>query len=165
MAPGFTMEENTFFFLLFFPFPFIFSFLGVMFGKSLKNIFWCSLLFPFGDGVSHCYTISTKWLHPLVHVPWHWVFDVWENKHSLVGMGDAGWCTNYTGLRQFSNFKLNMSKMEALNISLPTTTLARVRADFSFQWGSSGISYLEITIPSKLIVPLCPSLSPLIDPS
>lgn len=51
---------------------------------------------------------------------------------------------------EFSYFKLNMSKKEALNISLPTTTLAQVQTNFPFQWGSRGISYLGITIPSNL---------------
>lgn len=51
---------------------------------------------------------------------------------------------------EFSNFKLNMSKTEALNISLPPTTLALVNTNFSFQWGSRGISYLGITILSNL---------------
>lgn len=43
-----------------------------------------------------------------------------------------------------------MSKTEALNISLPPTTLAQVKTNFSFQWSSRGISYLGITIPSNL---------------
>lgn len=51
---------------------------------------------------------------------------------------------------ELSNFKLNMSKTEALNISLPHTTLTRIQANSSFQWSSRSISYLGITISSDL---------------
>lgn len=56
-------------------------------------------------------------------------------------------------LRRFgdlSNFKLNMSKTEALNISLTPSTLTQLRTNFPFQWGARGISYLGVTIPSNL---------------
>lgn len=52
--------------------------------------------------------------------------------------------------REFNNFKLNMSKTKALNISLSANTLAQLCSNFSFQWSTKVISYLGITISSSL---------------
>lgn len=51
---------------------------------------------------------------------------------------------------ELSDFKINVSKTEALNISLPRTTLTQVQANFPFQWSPRSISYLGITIPANL---------------
>lgn len=51
---------------------------------------------------------------------------------------------------EFRNFKLNMSKMEALNLSLLDTTIFQLCTNFSFQWLHKGISYLGTTLPSNL---------------
>lgn len=50
----------------------------------------------------------------------------------------------------FSNFQLNISKTEALNISLPQSTVSQLTSNFPFQWQTHGISYLGTTIPSDL---------------
>lgn len=47
----------------------------------------------------------------------------------------------------FSNYKLNISKTEALNLSLTQHTLASLKANFSFQWQTKSISYLGTAIP------------------
>lgn len=50
----------------------------------------------------------------------------------------------------FSNFNLNISKTEALNIAPSSPTMASLRSNYSFQWQTKGISYLGVTIPVNL---------------
>lgn len=47
----------------------------------------------------------------------------------------------------FSNYKLNVSKTEALNLSLTQNTLTTLKANFPFQWQTRSISYLGTAIP------------------
>lgn len=48
-----------------------------------------------------------------------------------------------------SNYKLNISKTEALNLSLSHATLASLKSNFSFQWRPNSISYLGTAIPKQ----------------
>lgn len=57
----------------------------------------------------------------------------------------------------FSNYKLNLSKTEALNLSLPQPTLPSPQTSFSFQWQSKSISYLGTAILSYTGC-ICPEL-------
>lgn len=49
----------------------------------------------------------------------------------------------------FSNYKLNITKTEALNLSLSQSILASLKTNFSFQWQTSSISYLGTAIPKR----------------
>lgn len=49
-----------------------------------------------------------------------------------------------------SNFNLNISKMEALNVSLPASTMSSLRLNYSFQWQVRGISNWGVIIPANL---------------
>lgn len=47
---------------------------------------------------------------------------------------------------KLSNFKLNISKTEALNISLPASTMSTLQSNYSFHWQTKGITYLGVII-------------------
>lgn len=49
-----------------------------------------------------------------------------------------------------SNFKLNLTKYEALNIDLEDTVMSSLKKNFRFQWSSSHIRYLGANIPGDL---------------
>lgn len=50
----------------------------------------------------------------------------------------------------FSNFKINTSQTEALNVSLPVFTMSSLLSNYSFQWQTKGISCLGVAIPANL---------------
>ncbi|XP_069808018.1 phosphatidylinositol 4,5-bisphosphate 3-kinase catalytic subunit delta isoform-like [Dendropsophus ebraccatus] len=49
-----------------------------------------------------------------------------------------------------SNFRVNLSKTEGLNISLTPHELSLLQENFSFKWQKESITYLGIQIPSRL---------------
>lgn len=50
----------------------------------------------------------------------------------------------------FSNFKLNISKTEALNISLYNHVLSTPQNNFLFHWQTTSVKYLGTEIPHCL---------------
>lgn len=54
----------------------------------------------------------------------------------------------FTEFGLVSNFKVDYDKTEALNVSLPRTTLSRLQSTFVFKWQQKAIKYLGIRIPT-----------------
>ncbi|XP_018428925.1 PREDICTED: ceruloplasmin-like, partial [Nanorana parkeri] len=51
---------------------------------------------------------------------------------------------------RLSNFKLNLSKSKAVNISIPASRLRGLQRSFQFKWASSHITYLGVSIPADI---------------
>ncbi|XP_075209466.1 UDP-N-acetylglucosamine transporter TMEM241 isoform X1 [Anomaloglossus baeobatrachus] len=49
-----------------------------------------------------------------------------------------------------SNFRVNFSKSEALNISLPQPEVSRIASNFPFKWKTEAVKYLGVYIPADL---------------
>lgn len=62
----------------------------------------------------------------------------------------------------FSNYKLNVSKTEALNLSLTQNTLTSLKGNFPFQWQMRSISYLGTAIPRCISEIYALNFSPLL---
>lgn len=51
---------------------------------------------------------------------------------------------------ELSNYKNNVQRSEALNISLPSEALYQIQANFSFTWAQKKIKYLGIYLTPSL---------------
>lgn len=134
---------------------------GTRQGCPLSPILFALLLEPFLSTVRHNPSIHGIALGELEHKYAAYADDIlFYIQQPLISLPSL--MSEFSTFSDISNFKINMTKSEILNISIPAKVVLQLKRSFPFSWQEHKMKYLGIYLTSNPTALFCTNFLPLL---